>query len=319
MQVVIVDEHRFRAMGTGCHVQVVGAPHGACDVAEAVVDGDEARWSRFRPDSEIRRGVPGVAGPVSEETAELAALALEALDRTDGWFDPRLGGHLCAAGYDRTLDLVQTGAPIPPRTAPPLPAVRPAIGRRADGPTLTVPPGVELDLGGIAKGHSADRALAAVLATGAHGACINLGGDLRCAGASPTGDGWWCALDHGPGAAASALAIGLAHGAVATSTTRRRRWTTTCGEAHHLLDPHTGHPAGNDRRSATVVAATAATAEVLTKVALLAPWDDAERLLAAEGGVGLVSLDDGSTRAIGDIAPLLADRASLPEETSSCT
>mgnify|MGYP006144780779 CR=1 FL=1 len=51
----------------------------------------------------------------------------------------------------------------------------------------------------------------------------------------------------------------------------------------------------------------------LLPVALLAPWADIERLLPSWGGAGLVSLDDGSTRRIGAIDALLADRAGLPD------
>jgi thiamine biosynthesis lipoprotein len=193
--------------------------------------------------------------------------------------------------------------------------VPPAAGTVVvDGDHVTVPHGVEVDLGGIAKGHSADRVAAAVLAAGAAGACVNLGGDLRCAGESPTGDGWWTALDHGPDADASHLAVGLLHGAIATSTTRRRRWATSTGaEHHHLLDPRTGRPAVVRWHTATVVAPSAATAEVLAKVVLLAEDADVASLLGAHGAVAVATDDAGALHRLGDVAPLLAPVAQLPE------
>jgi len=290
--VTVVDDHRFRAMGTGCHVQLVGAPPGVVEALEAQVRADEDRWSRFRSTSELSR-LNASATVTSDETAELLALALAWRARTGGRFDPLLGAHMRAAGYDRTFDQLDrpTRATAPPRPAPP----------RLDGRTVTVPAGVQLDLGGIAKGHAADRAVALALALGAAGACVNLGGDLRCAGDAPTDDGWWCALDHGPGAEASAIAVGLRHGAIATSTTRRRRWATADGaEQHHLLDPRTGRPAVTTFHTATVVAATAAAAEVLAKVVLLAPPDEAAAVLADEGAAAIATGDGGTAHRLGD-------------------
>jgi len=298
--VTVVDDHRFRAMGTDCHVQLVDAPAGTVDVVEALVRADEDRWSRFRPTSELSQLNAGATTEVGDETAELLALALAWRARTGGRFDPLLGAHLRAAGYDRSFDLLDhpRAAAAPP--APPLPPV-------LDGRTVRVPAGVEVDLGGIAKGHAADRAVAAALAAGAAGACVNLGGDLRCAGDSPAGDGWWCALDHGTGADASGLSVGLAHGAIATSTTTRRRWTTADGaEHHHLLDPFTGRPGTPVWHTATVVAATAAAAEVLAKVVLLAPPAEAAEVLAGEGAVALATDHAGAAHRLGDVDPLLA-------------
>lgn len=312
MLVTVVDDHRFRAMGTRCHVQVVDGPPGACDLAEAVVRADEARWSRFDPDSELRRIAPGMPTRVCEETQVLLALALDAHARTDGWFDPRLGLQLCAAGYDRTIEEVRAAAPATGRPVPPPPTAMPVLSSAHDTPAVTVPAGMSLDLGGIAKGHSADRALHAVLAAGAAGACVNLGGDLRCAGTAPAEDGWWCALDHGPGARASGLAVGLTFGAVATSTTRHRRWATADGPAHHLLDPRTGRPAETDRHTATVVAATAGAAEVLAKVALLAPWDRARSILDQWGAAAVLTTDDGTAHHLGPMDAFLAPNPGGP-------
>ncbi|HEU5082391.1 MAG TPA: FAD:protein FMN transferase [Acidimicrobiales bacterium] len=309
MLVTVVDDHRFRAMGTDCHVQVVGGPAGTPDLAEALVRSDEARWSRFLPGSELRRLHTGAPEHVSPETAELVALALGWRGRTGGRFDPLLGRQLRAAGYDRSFEHLCDAGPV--AAADPGPPAAGAVV--VDGDRVTVPPGVELDLGGIAKGHSADRAAAALLAAGAAGACVNLGGDLRCVGESPTGDGWWTALDHGPDAEASRFAVGLLHGAIATSTTSRRRWTTATGaEHHHLLDPRTGRPAEVRWPTATVIAPSAATAEVLAKVVLLADPAESASLLGAHGAVAMATDHDGALHRLGDVDPLLAPLAALP-------
>jgi len=66
------------------------------------------------------------------------------------------------------------------------------------------------------------------------------------------------------------LRLAMPEGAVATSSRLLRRWQTTAGEAHHLIDPTTGRPAQTDVVAVTVVAGEAWWAEALTKALFLA-------------------------------------------------
>lgn len=297
MLVTVVDDHRFRAMGTECHVLVVDGGPALCDLAERLVRDAERRWSRFLPDSELSRANDraGSATTVSSDTVVLASQAIELSRSTEGWFDPLVGLAVHAAGYDRSFELVDGARP--PRGV----AIPPAGELHVSSDSIRVPAGSLLDLGGIAKGHTADRVLDALFEAGAAGACVNLGGDLRCGGESPDDGGWWIGLDHVPG-----TTVGLTDGAVATSTTTRRRWTSVDGsEAHHLIDPRLGRPCRGAVRSATVVAGTGTVAEALTKVAMLAPAADAQRILAAHDAVGLTTDAAGRHRPIGDVDRLI--------------
>ncbi len=113
MLVTFVDDHRFRAMGTDCHLQVVEGDPTACDLGEAIVRADEARWSRFLPDSELSiiNASAGSAVVVSAETVALVRLAVEAQRASHGWFDPLLGEQVRAAGYDRSFDASRPARP----------------------------------------------------------------------------------------------------------------------------------------------------------------------------------------------------------------
>ena len=72
---------------------------------------------------------------------------------------------------------------------------------------------------------------------------MNIGGDVRVAGFPPAGSGGWVVgIDLEPDHDV-ALQVALGDGGVATSSWLRRRWNTTEGEQHHLLDPTTGLPA----------------------------------------------------------------------------
>jgi DMSO/TMAO reductase YedYZ heme-binding membrane subunit len=131
------------------------------------------------------------------------------------------------------------------------------------------------------QGLAADLVAEQLLRSGAAGVCINVGGDLRVGGASPDPGGWRIDLDD-PETGDRIGQVVLRDGGVATSSPLRRHWTGPDGrDVHHLVDPRTGTCARTALRSATVVAAAAWQAEVLTKAAILGELDVIERLGAA--------------------------------------
>ena len=288
-------ERRWRAMGTRCHVVAV-VEHGAADpthAAVALVEHLESRWSRFRPHSDITRinCATATAVPVDADTVDAVEAALAARERTGGRFDPTVLAALVAAGYDRSFDELAGPVAGSARTA----GAAVAVDREAG--TIRVERGAGLDLGGIGKGLAADRVADAVLATGGvHGVLVNLGGDLRCVGRAPepTPEAWGIAVHTMPG-----VAIALAEGAVATSSTTKRRWTTADGvEHHHVVDPSTGRSAATAVASATIVAGLAADAEVAATVALLDGTVD-------DGTPSLLVHHDGRARANAEMGRFL--------------
>jgi thiamine biosynthesis lipoprotein len=158
--------------------------------------------------------------------------------------------------------------------------------------TVEIPAGVALDLGGIAKGHTADLVAEALLRAGATWAVVDVGGDIRLAGVAPDG-GWQVPVDD-PFAPGRDLAVlRLAGGGIATSSGVRRRWTRGGVEQHHLVDPASGRPASGGLAAVTVVTGSAAWAEVLAKAAFVAGREEAPSVLARAGATGLLVDDDG--------------------------
>ncbi|HET6949801.1 MAG TPA: FAD:protein FMN transferase, partial [Acidimicrobiales bacterium] len=90
-------------MGSTAHIVVTGARSDLLDRARARVDELEARWSRFRPDSEVSRlnARPDELVFVSDDTMRLLRHAVAAWRRTSGAYDPTVLPALRAAGYDR--------------------------------------------------------------------------------------------------------------------------------------------------------------------------------------------------------------------------
>ena len=306
-------------MGSDCTLRVWAEDDasGSLMVDDAIhlLDGLDRKWSRFRPDSELSELNRGAGMPVavSSETCALVLLAIDAWRSTDGLFDPTILGALVAAGYDRTFDEIGTTEQAGRLDQD---SLRPSPGPGgvvvdAENLMITLPDNVSLDFGGIGKGRCADLVLECLLAGGAIGACVDLGGDVRVGGSSPQGEGWVVAVDDPFHPGGDLALITLSSGAVTTSSRLRRQWSTVDGPAHHLLDPATGQPAKGGLAAVTVVAADAAWGEVHAKAALIAGPFDGVFLLAQAGLSGLLVQDDGTVLTAGSIDDYLINSSGV--------
>jgi FAD:protein FMN transferase len=285
----VILNHSFRAMGTDVELFLASEPGRAADAAldeaEAEFERVEALLSRFRPDSELSALNRDGRIEAGDDLVAVVEFALEARERTGGQFDPTVHDALVAAGYDRTFDEVASDAPA-----------RPYDGRcggaiHVSGRTIELESGVHLDLGGIGKGYTIDRA-AAILST-AGPALVDAGGDIAAIG-RPDDLGWRVGIET----ADATMTVALEDAAIATSGRDRRRWRRNGEERHHLIDPATGRPAETGLLRVTVVAPTAVEAEVLAKSIFLA----GEEAAAAATVPALLVTEDGRTVIAGGLA-----------------
>jgi thiamine biosynthesis lipoprotein len=274
-----LDARRFTAFGgAACSIHSCEVALDDVSACIAEVYAFESRLTRFRPDSELSsfNAQAGHRVAVSPLLAELLHTALDAYALSDGLVNAAVLPALVAAGYDRSIEQVRRRRPsavattanaavavaAPRQPAPPLPAVL-----HVGAGWASLDPGCAVDLGGVGKGWLADR-----LCERLDNAVVNLGGDLAACGEGLDGGGWTVGLCDG-------WAVTLTRGGVATSGTEGRRWAT----GHHLIDPRTGAPADTDIREVSVVAASAATAEALSKAAVMLGSQQAAAWLAARG------------------------------------
>ena len=257
-------------MGSDVEVIVIDGPAASLAHARDRLDELERRWSRFLPDSEVSRLTAHAGCPVEvhPDTVTLVRTAIAAWRESGGAVNPTVLGAVIRAGYDRDFAEV---APLAERVA--VPAC--GLGLVActdielDGTAVTLPAGTGFDPGGIGKGLAADVVVDELRSLGAAGACVNVGGDLRVSGTGPEGGAWTIAIEDPADPARHLLRVGVAEGAVATSTTARRRWRIGGVPEHHLIDPATGEPSTTDLVQATALAASCWLAETYAKAVLL--------------------------------------------------
>jgi thiamine biosynthesis lipoprotein ApbE len=242
---------RFGVMGTITHVVVVGGDEDVLHAhARARLKELDRRWSGAWSRSEVaqlnRRD--DRLTMVSPETFALVEHAVDAWWRTAGRYDPTGTGSGCQGV--RLWPLVEG---------------------------VTVPRGVELDLAAIGRGYAADLLAVELVERGADGACVNVGGAVRCVGTPPSDDGW-------------ALGVRSPRDEAGAHVVRRE-------VAHILLQDGAvsteRFAAGGPWAAATVVAREAWQASVVAHALSSLEGDDATSLLAAWSATALLFTPDG--------------------------
>lgn len=291
-------ERRLDLFGTSVRILVRGSRRSgdagaamAAATAEVVLRRHQRALSRFDARSELSalNRDPRPARRMSELTAGAIAAAIWAAERSAGLVDPTLLPALERAGYEHSranadsasLSDALSAAPARQPAAPCQRAAWRAV--TVAGPWVRRRPGLQLDLGGSAKGLAADRA--ATFLAGQEAFAIDAGGDLVIGGTA--GARRLVTVAH-PIEQAPAFAFHLSSGAVATSGIGARVWRTPRGFGHHLLDPATGRPAWTGVIQASAVASSGLEAEALAKIALLSGPETAVAVLAPGGGVLVV-------------------------------
>ncbi len=126
---------------------------------------------------------------------------------------------------------------------------------RLEGRTVTVPAGMQVDVGGIAKGYIADRIADFLRERGVTSALLNFGGNVITIGRKPDGQPWVVGLQKPGGEIFQDFwaALPSVDETVVTSGTYERGFTLDGVRYHHLLDPRTGWPVQNEVQTVTLI------------------------------------------------------------------
>ena len=197
---------------------------------------------------------------LSAETAELLAKASALSERTGGAFDPTVYPLVSAWGF--TADEQR----VPSQDE--LSALLPSVGvdhLQLSGTDAVLTGGAQLDLGGIAKGYTAQKCLSYLESEGVRRAMVSLGGTVLTLGTKPDGSAWVIGIAD-PNEPSEAVATLTFTGSMAlvTSGGYQRYFEKDGVRYHHILDPETGLPADTGLASVTVITSDGTTADALS-------------------------------------------------------
>ena len=258
--------------------------------ARDVVMDIENRVSVTDENSELYKLNRDGGGTVSAETAALLEDALSLCRLTGGAFDISIYPVVRAWGFTTG----EYRVPSFDETA--------ALSERVDyarirvnGESVTIPDGMEIDLGGVAKGYAGREAADYLRAHGVTSALLNLGGNVQTIGSKPDGSAWRVAVRDPLNDTAYAGVVEVRDKAAVTSGGYERHFTADDGQTYwHIMNPETGRPARSGLLSATVIADDGALCDALSTALFVMGAEQAERFWRSRDDFDMVLLtEDG--------------------------
>ena len=118
---------------------------------------------------------------------------------------------------------------------------------------LSLPEGMQIDLGALAKGYTSDTLMQMFRDSGAESAIVTLGGNVQALGHRPDGTDWKVGVVDPFSPTENLCIIEIADKAVITSGNYERYFEKNGKRYHHIIDPADGYPADNGLVSVTII------------------------------------------------------------------
>ena len=187
------------------------------------------------------------------------------------------------------------------------------------GSTLTVPVGMELDLGAVGKGYTADLVTELLKSQGVESALFSLGGNIQAIGSRPDGSNWRIGIRN-PQGDGNLGVLEISDAAVVTSGGYENYFEDADGNVYwHILDPATGYPAHSGLQAVTIISPEGKLSDALSTALFVMGAEKAEaywrenggfemlliteqnEILVTEGIAQQFSLNDGRTETVREI------------------
>lgn len=274
---------RFSAMASPCELLLESVNQNQAEELLTIAHDEairiEQKFSRYRSDSVISSINNSNGKPVSidHETWHLLDYARECRELSEGMFDITSGVLRRCWRFDGS-DHIPSGSEIAD--------LLPLIGWKKvtlTQYTITLLPGMEIDLGGIGKEYAVDRVAGLIRNRFKGSFVVNFGGDLYISSVRENGSLWNIGVDHPlhTGERQSGF-IEIETGGIATSGDARRFLLKDGIRYSHILNPRTGYPVEQAAHSITVVAPTCMEAGMLATMAMLS-GNEASAFLEMQG------------------------------------
>jgi thiamine biosynthesis lipoprotein len=293
---VDIDSGMREVMGTFARVVAVAADSnmakGCIEAAFAEIERVDGLMSKYKSDSEIselNRDGFGRAVKVSKSTYEVLQRSIEFSELTSGAFDVTFGPLMDLWHSAEDANSIPADAELQ-ETISRVGYDKLILDANEESIRFAVE-GMEVDLGGIAKGYAIDKAVEAMRKGGAVGGMVDIGGEIRCFGLPPAGQKKWRIglqdpdkAKDGFDAGTPLLVLNLTDAAIATSG-HYRRFVTIGGKRYsHIVDPENGHSSGS-LASVTIICQSATDADALSTAVTIMGKEKGLALIEQMAGV----------------------------------
>lgn len=288
----------FESMGTNVSIDIVCAESEGLAVKNAfarsreLFEFAERRFSRFDSKSELSflNSRMGASVTVSQPMFNMLEIALRSYRETDGWFDPRVLGHLRSVGYIHAFrsNNFESKGDYPGRTVFLQPLAEDVFLK---GDALEAIVRVPLDLSGIVKGYTVREVSYMLHVLGFANHVVDAGGDMMFSGKNKEGSCWKVDIE---GTAESTCLFKVDNACVATSGITRRHWEREGKRYHHLINPKNPEFFSFTLQTVTVFSSDMVQSDIWAKTLFLTGLEEGLRR-ANEKKIAAVFLSDDSS------------------------
>lgn len=246
----------------------------------------EGQMSRTVADGDVGRINSSGGAPVTVEadTAEVIEAGLKYGGLSKGLFDITVGQIAELWNFSGDNPKVPPAAALSAAVAD-VGYEQVSVERTPDGQATVqlANPRAHLDLGAIAKGYIADKAVEALEEGGAVSAVVNFGGNIVCLGEKSEGTPFRIGVEKPfskEGGEKELLGtLQIADRAVVTSGTYERKFYENGILYYHILDPGTGYPRETDLDGVTIVGPNSTDCDGLSTTCLMLGLSEAKALI----------------------------------------
>ncbi len=277
----------FQSMDTLMTVKVYGGDKDLCDRLQQRVTELDALLDATDENSDIYQLNQNGKADVSNDTAALLERSLQLSEKLDPAFDITIYPAVKAWGFttgDYRIpdddELKKLAAKIDDTAV------------QSDNNTYTLPAGVMLDLGAVAKGYAADQCDAILKEGHADAAVLNLGGTVKLYGKKPDGKRFSVGVADPDNPAGYFGYLSCEGGVVATSGGYERYFERDGKRYIHILDPATAKPVENGIQSVTICCDDGTAADALSTALFVMGLDKATAYYRAHPDFDFIILTD---------------------------
>ena len=281
-----------------------GVPEEAQEAAPAEEPAASPEEDAAVPEEAQEAEPQAAEAPAVPETATTPAESAEALAE-----EPVAAPEKDAAAPEEAQEAAPAAAeastaaaPAAEETAPAAAAGETATGAveetaPAEAPKVQITfgiPGMEIDLGGIAKGYTSSRVMEIFKEYGVEHGLVSLGGNVQALGGKQDGNPWRVAIQNPESELDYLGVLEIADKCVITSGGYERFFEQDGVRYHHIIDPRTGSPADSGIISSTIISSDGALADGLSTSLFIMGLEEAEKYWRANADKFDFVLEDRS-------------------------